>query len=248
MKFNVISDLHLEFAPYPQLKKNENYIIAGDLGTADEAITFLEYIDPSTTVYYVAGNHEFYGKSFPFGYEIIRDALDKYDNIHFMERDSITIEDGDDTIKMFGCTLWTDLKLGNDYYDNLSASRYMNDYWTIKHSKNYKLTPQDIETYHYESLDDLELFLDKYSGYKTIVITHHLPTPNSISERYEDSPLNCYFASNLNEMIEKREPTMWVHGHTHSFFNYKLGKTEIVCNPRGYPNESHGYKEFTIEI
>jgi hypothetical protein len=28
---------------------------------------------------------------------------------------------------------------------------------------------------------------------------------------------------------------LWVHGHTHSSFDYKLGKTRIICNPRGYP-------------
>jgi hypothetical protein len=26
----------------------------------------------------------------------------------------------------------------------------------------------------------------------------------------------------------------WVHGHTHSNFNYEVEGTKVVCNPRGY--------------
>ena len=27
---------------------------------------------------------------------------------------------------------------------------------------------------------------------------------------------------------------LWTHGHTHEDFDYMVGETRIVCNPRGY--------------
>jgi hypothetical protein len=27
---------------------------------------------------------------------------------------------------------------------------------------------------------------------------------------------------------------LWTHGHTHDPFDYMVGKTRVVCNPRGY--------------
>ena len=35
---------------------------------------------------------------------------------------------------------------------------------------------------------------------------------------------------------------MWIHGHTHQGSDYLLGKTRVVCNPRGYPGQNdHGF-------
>jgi len=29
-------------------------------------------------------------------------------------------------------------------------------------------------------------------------------------------------------------PVLWVHGHTHSSHDYRVGGCRVVCNPRGY--------------
>jgi hypothetical protein len=29
-------------------------------------------------------------------------------------------------------------------------------------------------------------------------------------------------------------PRLWVHGHTHSSHDYRVGRCRVVCNPRGY--------------
>ena len=31
------------------------------------------------------------------------------------------------------------------------------------------------------------------------------------------------------------------HGHTHSFFDYQINNTRILCNPLGYPGETTGF-------
>ena len=47
------------------------------------------------------------------------------------------------------------------------------------------------------------------------------------------------FASNLDALIEERRPALWVHGHTHTSFDYEFaGGTRVICNPKGYGNEN----------
>ena len=41
---------------------------------------------------------------------------------------------------------------------------------------------------------------------KKVVITHYLPSFRSIDPRFADSPLNGYFASSLDKLIESQIP------------------------------------------
>jgi calcineurin-like phosphoesterase family protein len=66
------------------------------------------------------------------------------------------------------------------------------------------------------------------------VVTHHFPTKKSIATHYVNNPLNMFFMCDMEDLILERKPRMWVHGHTHSSFNYMLDETHIVCNPLGY--------------
>ena len=34
---------------------------------------------------------------------------------------------------------------------------------------------------------------------------------------------------------------LWIHGHTHTAFDYDVRGTRVVCNPRGYPHETTGF-------
>ena len=33
-------------------------------------------------------------------------------------------------------------------------------------------------------------------------------------------------------------PVLWVHGHTHQRFDYRVRSCRVACNPRGYVNWS----------
>jgi hypothetical protein len=44
----------------------------------------------------------------------------------------------------------------------------------------------------------------------------------------------------LSEFIlDHPQIRLWTHGHTHHAFDYQIGDTRIVCNPRGYETASY---------
>jgi Icc-related predicted phosphoesterase len=74
---------------------------------------------------------------------------------------------------------------------------------------------------------------------KIVVVTHHAPSDLSVAECYKDQHLmNGAYRTNLEEVIMDSNIAHWYHGHTHHAFDYTLGNTRVVCNPRGY----HGHE------
>ena len=51
--------------------------------------------------------------------------------------------------------------------------------------------------------------------------------------RLHDS-ITAAYASDLEALIERTQPQLWVHGHIHTSSDYLIGRTRVVCNPRGY--------------
>ena len=52
---------------------------------------------------------------------------------------------------------------------------------------------------------------------------------------------NPCFASRLDGLIEASGPALWVHGHTHTSFDYRIAGTRVVCNPKGYGTENTAF-------
>jgi Icc-related predicted phosphoesterase len=71
---------------------------------------------------------------------------------------------------------------------------------------------------------------------KFVVVGHHAPSKLSTHPRYADEVLiNGAYSSNLNEFIlDHPQIKLWTHGHTHEPFDYSIGETRIIANPRGY--------------
>lgn len=71
---------------------------------------------------------------------------------------------------------------------------------------------------------------------KIVVVGHHAPCKQSVKPRYKNDHLvNGAYSSDLSEfMLDNPKIKLWTHGHTHDVFDYMVGSTRIVCNPRGY--------------
>ena len=77
-----------------------------------------------------------------------------------------------------------------------------------------------------------------------MVITHHAPTARSVGLHFQGHPLNAGFASNLEHIIRRYQPALWIHGHMHDAVDLQIGATRVLCNPAGYEaekNTTRGY-------
>jgi len=115
----------------------------------------------------------------------------------------------------------------------------MNDYRQIAAQRNpwKRFLPQTAYRMHRDSLRFIKANVKPDLG-PTVVVTHHLPHRRSIPERFKGDLLNAAYASDLSDLIEQGQPTLWVHGHTHDSSDYRVGNTRIMCNPRGYDDEN----------
>ena len=65
-----------------------------------------------------------------------------------------------------------------------------------------------------------------------MVITHYGVHRQSIHRRYAGDLVNAGFVSNFGPLLDKAD--LWIHGHAHDSFDYRVGRSRVVVNPRGY--------------
>lgn len=63
-----------------------------------------------------------------------------------------------------------------------------------------------------------------------IVMTHFAPSWWSIAPAYVTSEVNSYCATDLEVLITRKCPTLWVHSHILARNGYRIGETTVVCN------------------
>lgn len=225
MKIHIISDIHLEFADMtiPDVDADIT-VIAGDLHVGSEGLRWATNL--KRPVFYVPGNHEFYHHDM----NALRDEFRKVKNINILDNQ---LGYGGGCL-LLGTTLWTDFNLNdNSIADMEWAAKAMNDFKLIRYQGS-TLTPQDTTELHKEALRQLRILQD-INYPKKVIVTHHLPSHYSIHPNYTNNVLNSAFASDLQSLVFQSCASLWIHGHTHSSCDYKIGQTRVICNPRGYP-------------
>jgi len=203
-------------------------------------------------VIYIMGNHEFYNGRFYDSIEHMRDECAKYPNIHMLENDTYTIQDrnketGEVTDVVFvGGTLWTDMNR-RDPLTMHAIKDMMNDFRIIRNDKRSFATMSalDVAIRHDKTLAYIKLIVEEHKDKKVVVVGHHSPSFQSCHPMYgNDTLMNGGYHSDLSEFImDHPQIVLWTHGHTHHPFDYVIGETRVVCNPRGYEND--GYSEDT---
>ena len=229
MKIQIISDLHLEFGgiSLPNVER-DLLIIAGDLDIGKKPLEFIKKQIKISPVIYILGNHEFYHQNFDEILDFWKNI--KMHNFYFLEKSSVEIKN----IRFLGAILWTDMNKGNKK-DIQAAKLGLNDFTVIR-KQNRKFTPEDSIILHNQSVKWLKTELKKEFKGKIVVITHHLPSYRSTHKKFQNSSINSCFSSDLDNIIKKFKPNLWIHGHTHESFDYMIENTRIICNPRGYKN------------
>lgn len=244
-----VSDLHLEFEPFDlaaQMKKQgisapDILVLAGDIGVGVKGMEWAARQREALKcdVLYVKGNHEFYGRQFDEVVDLLR-ITGKREGIFYLDCDEIILKG----VRFLGCTLWTDFELNGvaeKVWAIRDAKRYMNDFFVIKKEDGSSFLPEDSIEIHRQEREWLEKMLAQPFNGKTCVVTHHLPLPNSVADRFKGDALSPAFASDLTALFMRTPPDLWIHGHTHDSFDYLAGDARVYCNPKGYRNENRAF-------
>jgi predicted phosphodiesterase len=234
MKLHVLSDLHLSLAGMDVPATDADVLIlAGDIARPEAACAWAQQVHKP--VIYVAGNHEFYGGDLEGTLHDLRRRC-AASGLHLLECGAWVFGG----VRFLGATLWSDFRVFADGEARASAmaasSRLIRDFQRIsvdpQHSRVF--TPHDSQALFDRTVAWLEAQLQQPFDGPTVVITHHAPSPQSVHPRFEGSPLNGCFVSDLERLMGAERVRLWIHGHTHDSFDYTVRGTRVLCNPRGY--------------
>jgi predicted phosphohydrolase len=245
MKIQYCSDLHLEFAlnerhltENPLKVSGDVLIMAGDIVPLhDEFLThsFFSFIsDHYKQVFWIPGNHEYYYKNLiDFSNPL---NIQLKGNIRIVNNMELEYEN----IRFVFSTLWS--RISNLNQKRIEQS--ISDFECIKNRKR-NFNTEDFNTLHTGSLHFIRQSLNKNHS-RTIVVTHHVPSPLCNAPLHNSSPINEAFCSDLTDFIENCNANFWIYGHSH--FCQKpvyIGKTILLTNQLGYVhlNEHAGFRQ-----
>ena len=233
MKLHVLSDLHLAIRPIePTPADADVTVIAGDLGTPEEAIAWASAL--GRPVVLVPGNHEYHDHSIPGAVQRMR-ALADGTPVHVLANDALVLGG----VRFLGTTLWTDYRLYDDPEARAlaiaEAWRLVKDYRAIRlDDDGTPFTPLAAAALFADNARWLEARLAEPHHGPTVVVSHHAPSPRSVHPRFAESIVNPSFVSNAEHLLDGRRIALWVHGHAHDGFDYAVNGTRVLCNPRGH--------------
>lgn len=112
-----------------------------------------------------------------------------------------------------------------------------------------RLQPEDVVLEFDNMIQYIRMVVEDKHDHKFVVVGHHAPSKISTKPWYKDDFLmNGAYSSDLNEFIlERPQIKLWTHGHTHDDFDYMIGTTRVVCNPRGYINYESRADKFKLK-
>jgi predicted phosphohydrolase len=234
MKFQYVSDLHLEFkenarwlSKNPINPKADILLLAGDIMNfhrIDQGMDFLKYCsDQWEETYWVGGNHEFYGSDIEPYVDTFCESI--LDNVFFLNNTVKRVGD----IDLLFTSLWTDIP---DNKKPAIGSR-MNDYRMIRYGK--ELFTCDHANSIHEKAKDFLVSYRKEEGVKSVVVSHHVPTFVSYPSEFRRSVINNAFATDMDLLIEATQHEAWIFGHHHrNVKEFKVGNTRMLTNQLGY--------------
>lgn len=254
MRLQILSDMHIDIVGGFVLELADGVdavLVPGDVcESATAGMAFLRtHIPPPMPIVMTLGNHEFFGHHIVEERRAAREAAREH-GITLLD-DTTAVIGG---VRFPGGTLWTDYCLYGEHrkLDAMQAAqKSILDYKHIGLHAEHALpfTPDASRALHRQARAFLEGELARPFAGPTVVVTHHAPHPGSTHARFAGNPINPAFISDLSALIAASRPALWVHGHVHNSFDYRVGDTRIVCNPRGYGRENPEFDPaFVVEI
>jgi len=216
MKISILSDLHIESAPYKlDLPQADVLILAGDMVSSVPYAQkdYQDFINRANleygkdNVFELEGNHTGYSGS-----------IDSFKHPQYcVVRDDVVL---------IGATLWSGE--GSQFAYTMMNDKFIDGFtWDWMNNR------------HKADLEFIESCLEKHQDKKCVVFTHHLPSLSCVHKKWlidGTGGCNLGFYTNLDWLLDKYRPDVWICGHTHDSFDklHNNSKTRLVCNPRGY--------------
>jgi Icc-related predicted phosphoesterase len=277
MKIALVSDVHLEFGDldFDNDSGADVLILGGDICVASDMAQrdpyntmgeqyrsnrfhdfFQRCCDRFPHVIFIVGNHEHYHGDFAKTVPHFKDVLGYLPNLHILEKETWVLDD----VTFIGGTLWTDMNK-RSIRTLHEISRMMNDFRCVDNSAknsdqrgwNSRFTTTDAADDHDAMLEYIRLMIEGKFDQKFVVVGHHAPSRLSTHPRYaHEAIMNGGYSSELdNFILDHPQIKLWTHGHTHEDFDYQIGSTRILCNPRGYVNyeeRADSWRLITVEV
>lgn len=234
MKIQCWSDLHNEFSVFtPPSDQPDLVILAGDIDIKARGVKWANAAF-SCPVLYVCGNHEFYGGHIDHTLNKMKAAAAAH--VHVLENEC-WVWNG---IRFLGATGWTNFTTTGNVVAATRAARIdMNDFRVIRAESSYRrLRPGDVAAKNEATRVWLTQELAKPFEGKTVVITHHAPTPSVAGDKHDDH-ISAAYSNHWPDLISLAH--LWIFGHTHHAVDVVLDGCRIISNPRGYPGEETGF-------
>lgn len=255
MKLLIYSDIHLErqsFTPGENARKADIVVLAGDIGEGVDGLVWARATFPFKPIVMVLGNHEFFGgRDFNAFVDAAKSKAAELD-IHLLECGEVFISG----VRFLGATLWTDFELFHLDKDRLQQLKHVaqasiKDYSAeqirvkpevgSRGESSGSLTPELTIRRHRASRKWLEDALATGDPARTVVVTHHCPSLQSIPTQFrtgDASKFSPVYASDLSHLGGRA--ALWIHGHVHESCDYEMHGTRVVCNPMGYSSVELG--------
>ncbi len=261
MKFQLLSDLHLETQPALRVEPAPGadlLVLAGDIGSYQPGSALpgedfgLERFSPRlgwpTPVLFVPGNHEYDNLDFDAAHARLRATCERL-GITWLERESLML----DGVRFVGTTLWSDfdafaVRAAADPQQTLKlrdkAFRAANFYLT-KTAATLRGEPLLAEGWRELGLACQAWLRDALSqpfDGPTVVVTHFAPSLRSADPRYGITPGTAGFCNALDDLLPCAQ--LWLHGHLHCPHDYTVHGCRVVANPLGYARkgEQEGFR------
>lgn len=275
LRIQYLSDIHIEFLKPHSIDallmrivpKAPVLVLAGDIGVCGtpEYSYFLTSVSKKFEhTFFIHGNHEYYLNSLPrknprndsgiftdqkvnhaksnagkYGEAVLCSKMIELENdgkLHFLHNSTYDLAN---KYRFIGTTLWSKIESKKHLITDFEAIPWMfPEYCNYLHKRSRDFIAKEIEK-------------AKRDNVTPIVITHHLPSFGLVDLKYlKYGKFNQCFASESDDLIDE-SVAAWIYGHTHEPKNiiWKNGRTQMACNPVGYPDErSNVDYGMTLEI
>lgn len=234
-----ISDTHQDFARFePGVVQADAIALLGDVCEAHNGspVRWAQRMFPDQPVFYIPGNHEFYGDRMNKVLERLQREA-RGSNVHLLYNDTLEFKG----VRILGTPLWSDLASNGPVCQaelTRTVIHQISDFSCIYKTEGKNWSVADMLRENKKAKAFLNKELAKDTAVQKIVLTHWGPHLGSIHPQFQGDKINPYFINHYPDLV--MQAMLWLHGHTHQPCDYQVGPKghgRVICHPRGYPKE-----------